>query len=1016
LNTLVNFESALLRLDGQFSVGGNTGGAGTDNLDVYWWESAANYTNGTREVNKSYSLDGGDDDDTINVMGSFNKSYGQTTVSALGGTGNDTITVSDNIAGDTGTQGQNYGIAKATLSGGEGDDTLTVGGVLGATLTGGTGADKFVLTAQQYRTIVEGSRSIANSNGTNTTVKADPVTITDFAVGAGGDVLDYSDLLRNGTLSYDGSNPFGSGFLKLEQSGADTLLSFDADGTAGGNEGYVVLAVLKNVSASNLVSGNFNPNFELPGGSTNQAPVLTTPAAITYTDTAGNDTFTNKTVTLAATDADNDTLTYGVSGGTVANGVSSKQGSYGTLSVNTSTGSYTFATNDAAIEGIKANTSETFTVTVGDGKATVIANLDVNLTGANDAPAGTVTISGTPNVGQTLTASNSLTDAEGMGVVGYQWYAAGVAIAGATSGSYSLQEDQLGKTITVKASYTDGGGFLESVLSAPTGSVEVGKLPPTISLTAPDLELEPGQSSLVTFTLSEPSLDFTALDVSATGGRISNFSGSGTQYQATFTPTALAKGGAVFVDSEKFRDVDGLWNQDGSDLDNVLTYSMYFDKAPPTISLTSSKTILSSGESATITFRLSEPVKDFTLSDMTVKGGTLSNFRGSGTTFYATFTADSASTSAAVYVPTNKFTDLSGNLNKDGFETNNIVTMAIANAYKNTVNNTVLSSDSITADNVINLAEGVSTSLTVTGKVTGEYSPGDVVSLQLQDKTYVATVATNGSFSVPVAMDDLKADADTKIEVTVTGSGGAVVSGELDYSIETDNARSSSIIVNDEPQSQSQSPTVNLSSSKTSLNVGENAVISFTLSDSSVNFKMDDVTVVGGTLSDFRGSGTSYTATFTPSAGVTDSTLSVSSDRFSDLSGKMNKDGADADNTVRLNINNGNGMSLDRPANGSGGSATNSLTDPENVFNINLSQVLSNGIITSGNERLLTIDGNENDIVNLSNLLDNGQNTGQWQSNMAIEFNQNSYKFWTHSGNPNAGLLIDESIQNVNFV
>jgi hypothetical protein len=142
----------------------------------------------------------------------------------------------------------------------------------------------------------------------------------------------------------------------------------------------------------------------------------------------------------------------------------------------------------------------------------------------------------------------------------------------------------------------------------------------------------------------------------------------------------------------------------------------------------------------------------------------------------------------------------------------------------------------------------------------------------------------------------------------------------------------------------------------------------------------------------------------------------VSSNSFSDLSGKMNKDGADADNTLRFNIDNGNEFSLDGPANGSGSSATNSLTDPENIFNINLSQVLSSGIITSGNERLLTIDGNENDIVNLSNLLDNGQNTGQWQSNMAIEFNQNSYKFWTHSGNPNAGLLIDESIQNVNFV
>jgi Ca2+-binding RTX toxin-like protein len=235
-------------------------------------------------------LDGGDDDDTISVTGKFGKDFSQTTVSALGGAGNDTITVSDNTAGDTGTEGQNFGIAKATLSGGDGDDTLTVGGVLGATLTGGTGSDKFVLTAQQYRTIVEGSRSFANSNGTNSTVKADPVTITDFAVGAGGDVLDYSDLLRNGTLTYDGSNPFGSGFLKLEQSGADTLLSFDADGATGGEEGYVVLAILKGVSKDNLAASNFNPNYPPNGGAAAGQLLNGSSLAEPLTGGFGNDT------------------------------------------------------------------------------------------------------------------------------------------------------------------------------------------------------------------------------------------------------------------------------------------------------------------------------------------------------------------------------------------------------------------------------------------------------------------------------------------------------------------------------------------------------------------------------------------------------------------------------------------------------------------------------------------------------------------------------------------------------
>ena len=43
-------------------------------------------------------------------------------------------------------------------------------------------------------------------------------------------------------------------------------------------------------------------------------------------------------------------------------------------------------------------------------------------------PPGTVTVSGTPVVGQTLTASNSLADADGLGAITYQWYRDGVPI------------------------------------------------------------------------------------------------------------------------------------------------------------------------------------------------------------------------------------------------------------------------------------------------------------------------------------------------------------------------------------------------------------------------------------------------------------------------------------------------------------------------------------------------------------------------------------------------------------
>jgi hypothetical protein len=228
--------------------------------------------------------------------------------------------------------------------------------------------------------------------------------------------------------------------------------------------------------------------------------------------------------------------------------------------------------------------------------------------------------------------------------------------------------------------------------------------------------------------------------------------------------------------------------------------------------------------------------------------------------------------------------------------------------------------------------------------------------------------------------------------------------------------------LSDEPQTQPQSPSISLSSSKTSLSSGETAVISFKLSDSSINFKMDDVTVVGGTLSDFRGSGINYTATFTPSAGVTNSSVYVSSNSFSDLSGKMNKDGGDANNSLSLTIGNGSDLvASDSTSNStttasSSGSTSTSLSDPETTFNISISEVLSSGVMLSNGQTLLTIDGNENDIVNLNNLLDGGQSSGAWQSQMTVQYNQNSYQFWTHTGTSNAALLIDDSIQTVNLV
>ena len=116
------------------------------------------------------------------------------------------------------------------------------------------------------------------------------------------------------------------------------------------------------------------------------------------------------------------------------------------------------------------------------------SELSVAVINVNDLPTGSVTISGTTTQGQVLTAANTLADIDGLGEITYQWLADGANIAGATASTLTLAQAQVGKAITVRASYTDAFGQAESVTSPATALVaNVNDLPTgtlTISGTA----------------------------------------------------------------------------------------------------------------------------------------------------------------------------------------------------------------------------------------------------------------------------------------------------------------------------------------------------------------------------------------------------------------------------------------------------------------------------------------------------------------------------------------------------
>ncbi|MDY6974773.1 MAG: poly(beta-D-mannuronate) lyase [Pseudomonadota bacterium] len=101
--------------------------------------------------------------------------------------------------------------------------------------------------------------------------------------------------------------------------------------------------------------------------------------------------------------------------------------------------------------------------------AAAITGCDVD-SDNNPNTLGSISLSGTPTSGETLTASVS--DPDGISSeVNYFWYADNQLIADASGASFTLTDEQIGSAITVQGSYTDDGGINESHVSEPTSDV-----------------------------------------------------------------------------------------------------------------------------------------------------------------------------------------------------------------------------------------------------------------------------------------------------------------------------------------------------------------------------------------------------------------------------------------------------------------------------------------------------------------------------------------------------------------
>lgn len=176
------------------------------------------------------------------------------------GTGNDTVSY------------QNYSPGSATIVLGAGDDRLNVYTAQpdGLNVALGAGSDTIYL----YQS--------AKLSGL--------FSVSDFAVGAGGDRLDLTDYYSANLLGWNGSaNPFGSaGYLRMVQSGDATLLQIDRDGAAGAAHDFTTLIRFARVTPDEFTAYNLT-GFNGDGSRIKGLTITGTAGPDTLTGTAGAD-------------------------------------------------------------------------------------------------------------------------------------------------------------------------------------------------------------------------------------------------------------------------------------------------------------------------------------------------------------------------------------------------------------------------------------------------------------------------------------------------------------------------------------------------------------------------------------------------------------------------------------------------------------------------------------------------------------------------------------------------------
>jgi hypothetical protein len=498
-------------------------------------------------------------------------------------------------------------------------------------------------------------------------------------------------------------------------------------------------------------------------------------------------------------------------------------------------------TDLAGNAGVGVTNSANFTIDTVRPTATVIVADNALALGETSTVTITFSEAVTGFSNADLTISNGTLTNVTTGDGGITWTATFTPTSNITDSSNLIVLDNTG---VANASGNAGSGSTDS------NNYAIDTQRPTATIVVSNDALNVGGSSVVTITFSEAVTGLTLGDLTAPNGTLSNLStADNITWTATLTPNAATThaGDVISLDNTLVSDTAG-----NAGAGNTLSNAYSVDTVAPTATIVVGNSSLLVGQTATVTITFSEAVAGLDSSDLSVPNGTLSTLTSSdgGITWTGTFTPASNvhDTSNLISLNNAGYADLAGNAGT-----------GVTHSANFTIDTVQPTATIVVADTALKAGETSTVTITFSEAVSG-FSNAD---LTLSNGTLTNVTSSDGGITWIATLTPTSNITDTTNLITLDNTGIANASGNAGSG--TTNSNNYSI--------DTQRPGATISVANGLLGIGQTTIVSITFNEAVSGFDLSDLSVANGVLSNLTTSDNiHWTATLTPTAGITDAT------------------------------------------------------------------------------------------------------------------------------------------------